>query len=271
MKDQAMRIMNVSFYLIMLAGNMLYSEYISYKKIHPGQLRYASKNVEEKRKKAIEVGAATWDNNNQWHYKYNHGTSIMAENNALPVVMAPFGYVLVDGHHDVLASIALGAEFIPIKVVDDMSSLNPNDFWLKAEKQGFVYPYAIGGARQVPPEQFDQLIDDPNRYFAAISARKCDKLGDAPNNSKGADYPLWIKIGKDIPFIEFMIADALWNNNLLYIYSMGNNPPKEFVEKARAILKRANIKGLKLIPQRKYYFEIKNICGTLEPINTYTL
>ena len=91
MKDQAMRIMNVSFYLIMLAGNMLYSEYISYKKIHPGQLRYASKNVEEKRKKAIEVGAATWDNNNQWHYKYNHGTSIMAENNALPVVMAPLG------------------------------------------------------------------------------------------------------------------------------------------------------------------------------------
>lgn len=254
--------------LCMAVGIMygdVYAEYISFKKIHPGQIRYASMNVTEKMNNAIKTGNAElfYDPANKsfrFKFMYNNGTSILSEKNALPVIKSPFGYVLVDGHHDLLASVALGADFIPVRVVGDLSNLTPDQFWLQAEKQGLVYPYAIGGIRQIPPASFKNLVDDSNRYFAALVARKCEKYGDAATISRGADYPLWIKIGKDIPFIEFMIADAWWNNGLVYSYDMGNNPSAEFVEKAREILNKAAIKGLKIIKQREHYLAIENLC-----------
>jgi hypothetical protein len=244
----------------MLQSMMLYSVYIPYSQLHPGQIRYASKNVEEKRKKAIATGAALCVNN-CWIYKYHNGTSIMEEKNALPVVKSVVGYVLVDGHHDVLSSIALGATMIPIKVIADLSHLSVQQFWLEAEKLGLIYPYALGGEYQVPPIHFKDLIDDPNRYFAAIVARKCEGPTTSPANSRGFDYPLWRKVGKDIPFIEFMIADIWWNNGIYYTYAMGDNPSIKFVEKARTVLKKNSIKGLKLVSKRTYYLDIPNLCG----------
>jgi hypothetical protein len=82
-------------------------------------------------------------------------------------------------------------------------------FWAAAEARGYIYPRAIGGAHQLPPASFDALVDDPGRYFAAITARKCDRDDQPAALTTGAEYPLWVKVGKDVPFIEFMISDAL--------------------------------------------------------------
>ena len=177
---------------------------------------------------------------------------------AVPVVKAPFGYILADGHHDVLSSLALEATWIPVKVIADLNELSESEFWDEAEKLGFAYLYDLQGEHKIPPRDFSLLEDDPNRYFAAISARKFLEDGNF-SNSTGADYPLWIKIGKDIPFIEFKIADVMWQHQIIYSYEMGKNPPEDFVEEnTSCVLMAENIPGLRLIEERKHYSELGN-------------
>lgn len=230
--------------------------YVSYHQIFPAQLRYSSQNVTEKVGKAISKGNAAWnEKENKWILKYDEGKSILSEKEALPVVLASFGYVLADGHHDVLSSIQLQAEMIPVRVIADLSQLEIEDFWKEAEKKGWAYLYAIGGQRSLPPQYFTDLQDDLNRYFAAITARKY--VNEDMKESSGAEYPLWIKIGKDIPFIEFKISDVLWMHGLIYNEDLHGNPPtEEFVELARKVLLEANIEGLRVVPERTYFKDL---------------
>jgi len=230
--------------------------YVSYHSIFPAQIRYSSQNVEEKISKAISQETAIHSKEGDWTFKYHEGTSILSEKQALPIVLAPFGYVLTDGHHDVLSSIHFGAEMIPIKIIADLSALDYEAFWKEAENRGWAYLYAIGGNRSLPPVDFSELVDDSNRYFAAITARKFpDGLGSS--ESFGAEYPLWIKIGKDIPFIEFKIADALWAKGFIYdAEAMGDPPRVEDVEFARKILQESPVEGLRFVPERMHYSEV---------------
>jgi hypothetical protein len=230
--------------------------YMECQKIYPSQLRYSSKNVQEKIDQAVIAQDAVWNEEKKsWTLKYNEGKSALDLDEAVPVVKGPFGYVLTDGHHHLLASLQLGAKTVPVKVIADLSALDEKTFWQEMEQKGWSYPYNILGERSTPPKDFKQLLDDPNRYFAAIIARKSNAEGDL-SISKGAEYPVWIKVGKDIPFIEFRISDALWKQGLRYNYDMGDQPPEQFVEEARRILRDAKIQGLRVVPEKKHYSEL---------------
>jgi hypothetical protein len=231
--------------------------YLHYLDILPGQLRYSSQNVEEKVKGLIKKERATWNEEaKKWEFKYNDGKSALPKEESLPVVKGPMGYVLADGHHDVLSNLALGVEWIPIRIVKDLSQLSEQEFWSQAEAEGWVYLYDLKGEKKLPPRNFNELVNDPNRYFAAIMARKCKVEGNL-EDSIGADYPLWIKIGKDIPFIEFMISDIMMKHGLIYSDEMEDHPPVEFVEKVRDILKEDHPAGLRVIPTRIHYSQIQ--------------
>lgn len=228
--------------------------YISYKDITPGQLRYSQLNVKEKIMAALKNNNAVYDVSSGWQYKFNNGTSILET--ALPVIIAPFGPVLVDGHHDTLASIALGAHDIPVFVMDDLSSLSEEEFWKTAIEKGLVYPYTLQNKYQLP-KSFNELQDDPNRFFAALVARKCTKnkktgemVAIASPKTILADYPVWIKFGNEIPFIEFKISDLLTKYGLTYDNLWESSVSEEFVEKARTILIEHPIKNLKVISER---------------------
>jgi len=230
--------------------------YLHIKEISPSQLRYSSFNVDEKIEEMKKHKDTVWDETREeWKFKYFSGKSPLPEKEAVPLIKAPFGYVLADGHHHVKAAEKLGAEWVPVYLLADMSDLDEEDFWKQSEQLGWAYLNKTNGKKGNPPKSFSELQDDPNRYFAALIARKCDEKGDL-KTSKGSDYPVWIKVGKDIPFIEFRISDALWKHNISYDYSMGKNPPVELVEKARSALKEENIPGLRLVAERVHYSEI---------------
>lgn len=229
----------------LLITSFAYGEIVSMNEVFPGQHRYSSWHVQEKMKKKVEKGMP-----------------LCGGEKGIPVVKACFGYVLIDGHHDVIANLTLGAEELRIRIVADLSALEGNDFWNEMEKQGWAYLYDLSGNRNTPPRDFHLLEDDPNRYFAALTARR---YADSKMvESSGAEYPLWIKIGKDIPFIEFKIADILWKHGIAYEYEMGESPPEEFVETARKILIEANNLELKIVPQRKHFSEL----GEIESISS---
>lgn len=229
--------------------------------IQPGQLRFASLNVRDKVERAVKSGDALARPCCGYLLKHDEGRSALPREAALPVILGPSGYVLVDGHHDVLASLELGARTVPVKVVADLSNLGDDAFWREADARGYVYPYQLGGAWQRPPRHFDQLTDDPLRYFAAVAARKCSGPDQPAAESSGPDAPLWIKVGKDIPYIEFKIADALFNGGLRYDNALGSAPPPELVERARGLLAERPVRGLRLIRERRVIAEMPGLCA----------
>ena len=223
-------------------------KFISINEIFPAQTRCSIQNAKDKAEKAAAKKEDMWK---------HHGTSILPKKKALPVVLSSLGYVLIDGHHDVLASIQLKAKKVPIKIIADLSHLPLEQFWREAEKNGWAYLYTIDGKRSMPPARFSDLTDDPNRYFAAITAQKYTSNGDGSFTSKGAEYPLWIKVGKDIPFIEFQVANALYKKDFIYNFEqMKNSPSPEILEQARQILLEAQIPGLHVLSSRIHYREI---------------
>lgn len=227
--------------------------------LFPGQVRYSSQNVKQKVDQAIKKHDAIW--NTELHCyegRYFEGKSLFPKEEALPVLQAPFGLILADGHHHTLAALSLGIEWVPIKILADLSHLSSEKFWSVAEEKGWAFLYDLEGNRMTPMQDFSTLIDDPNRYFAAITARKCPANGDM-SASIGAEYPLWIKVGKDIPFIEFRISDALRKAGIEYTYVMGDEPPIDFVEQARQALFEANIPGLRVIPERTHFSQINRV------------
>lgn len=242
--------------LTLLFTAALHAGYTHIDELTPGQVRFSSKNVEEKVVQALQNGDAFF-NPLAAHFvgKYDEGKSLFPESEALPVVKGKEGFVLADGHHHVLAALALGLPWVPTKEIADLSHLSKEAFWEEMEQKGWVYPYGLDGEKRLPPKDFSLLEEDQNRYFAAITARKCGEDGDM-SRSRGAEYPLWIKIGKDIPFIEFKISDALFARGFYYDYSMGNEPPEAVVEEARRILIEADIPGLRLVKERKHWKEL---------------
>lgn len=224
--------------------------YIHYSSLFPAQTRISQDGVEEKIEKAKAKGNAVWDQGaGSWSFKHDSGKSILSIKSPIPIVKAPFGFIPADGHHDIRASLELGAETIPVQIIADLSHLSIEEFWEQAEAEGWAYLYNLEGVKTTPVEHFQDLVDDPNRRFAGITARKYDSDG----SSRGAEYPLWIKMERDVPFIEFIIGDALRQNGLVF---PGNEPSIEFVEKARQILLNANIEGLKVLPNRIHYSQI---------------
>lgn len=229
-------------------------KYVSIDELFPAQIRYSLLNMKDKANKAIIKGDAVWNDDGGWEYKFDNGNSILSTKDALPVVRASFGYVLIDGHHDVLSSMHLQARTVPIHVIEDVSYLSRDEFWREAEGRGWAYLYTIDGRKAAPPTSFYDLTDDPNRYFAAITVRKFTANEDDTYSSKGAEYPLWVKVNKDIPFIEFKIANVLYENGFVYNPDHMGRPPAESVaERARQIIIDADIEGLRVVPYRIHH------------------
>lgn len=248
------------FFLLTLSTNAWGEEsevqYLHMSEIQPGQIRFSSKNVEEKIEQAALKGDFFFNRQTQSiEGKYFDGKSLFPESDALPVVKGRSGYVLTDGHHHVLAADQLSLPWVPVKRIADLSNLSDEEFWIEMERKGWVYLYDLNGQKRLPPKRFNELIDDPNRYFAALTARKVGPEGDF-SHSTGAEYPLWIKVGKDIPFIEFKISDALNAHHFFYSYEMGKEWDLCYLEKARSILANAAIPGLRVVPLRKHWTEL---------------
>lgn len=228
--------------------------YVNHTEVFPGQLRYSELNVKDKIENVLRKGHAKLEND-VYVGQFENNKSIFSCREALPAIKSPFGYVLIDGHHEVLCSFRMNMQLVPIHIHTDLSHLSEMEFWEAAQKSNLVYLKSIAGNIAHPPRLFTGLEDDPNRYFAALTARKVNTRN---QTSHGMEYPLWFKIDKDIPFIEFKIADALYKNGFMYdAATMGNPPFEEVVDRARGILVQANIEGLRVVREKTHYSHCK--------------
>eukprot|EP01091_Cochliopodium_minus_P007462 TRINITY_DN1734_c0_g1_i1.p1 TRINITY_DN1734_c0_g1~~TRINITY_DN1734_c0_g1_i1.p1 ORF type:complete len:337 (+),score=107.29 TRINITY_DN1734_c0_g1_i1:33-1043(+) len=245
--------------------------YIPLSSLFPAQCRYSCQNVGEKIQKIVSRRGAVWttDRDNirgKWIGKWKRGASVYPPVKSFPVIKSKWGYVLIDGHHHVLAGIALGSTEFPIKIVDNYSNLDKEEFWKKMESKNYAHLYDLRGKKKDPPNSFSELEDDPNRYFALLLCRKYDQedVYSKKPEGEGSKFPVWLKIGKDIPFVEFVISDILWKGGVIYDPKYINNVPEKEVEKARTLIANANIDGLKVVKTRTLYKEITNLSKYVE-------
>lgn len=227
--------------------------------LRPSQLRYCQTIVAEKMQKITQP------------LIYDGGKSAYGFDDALPIVWSSFGLMLVDGHHHALAASAMKSATIPVRVIDIWPENQQEgtqvgtlaDYWVWAAKQGYAYLWGQDGTYKMPPENIDDLSDDPLRFFVSLAARKFYEPFNV-ENSKGALYPLWIKMGKDIPFAEFKIADRLRAQDFAYDYGDEVENLDALIEKARDILHHNTIEGLKFLKVREKYDESSEVYQWLE-------
>jgi len=254
-------ICSVNLFFPVDKGDILF---VKLDQLRPTQVRYSSENVNDKVKKAIKQG----DTNKELSvFKHDKGQSIFSISDALPVIATNIDqkiplFYLIDGHHSALASFKVKAKTIPVKI-EDIYYPKPNTklFWEWARKYQYTYLKDTDGKLRIP-EDFNTLTDDPIRYFVALAARKFEK-DTTYKNSTGAEYPLWAKIGKDIPFIEFHIADALIEASFAYQYGEENDKTlfQEKIEFARIVLSKKikdldeqdPLKQFKLLPKKELF------------------
>ncbi|WP_420421965.1 ParB-like protein [Simkania sp.] len=225
--------------------------FVSIHQVFPGQLRYANAVVEIGIEKATEKGEVKWnEETGQWDLK--HGVSLYGLSEALPVIKSPYGYVLIDGHHHFLLNLQFGGSLIPIQLEADYSDLSLEKYLHVATEKGYIHPYDHYGNKVEIPRDFNELQNDPNQMFAVLCRRRYQSL--TPESfSSGNEYPIWIKVGKDIPFIEMRIAEALTRAGLIYD---GEEADPDFYEAARQVIVEANIEGLRVIPTKTHYEEL---------------
>jgi hypothetical protein len=191
---------------------------------------------------------------------FDHGRSGYGFRQALPAIKTPFGYFLTDGHHDAIAHIKLGAKSVAIRILDEWLGTSLDDYWKWAEKNGYAYLLDKNGNRSIPSSDFLSLEDDPLRYFASIMARKFTEPYKM-SASSGQEYPLWVKIGKSMPFKELKIADCLYRHGFQYTSGQDLETLKE---QARAIMANDPVPGIKLLPIRERYDESELVAQWLK-------
>ncbi|MGM0440747.1 MAG: ParB/Srx family N-terminal domain-containing protein [Chlamydiota bacterium] len=231
--------------------------YIDISMIRPGQIRYARPNVNKKINKALKKLKVAKREGDGYRLLADNGRSSIPADKAVPVIISPFPtkpYVLVDGHHDVLAAIEMGAKTVPVKVIADLSNLDKAEFYREAARKGYIYYKALGGCDvESYPTSFEVLKADPYRWLVTILSRKCpcreadmenDSESEASQGSYAWRYPVFIKSdekGEDLPFVEFIVADIIYNkleslDLCQEVQDLTTDPSETLVEKIRQVL-----------------------------------
>lgn len=242
-----------------------YKAYVDRSMIRPGQVRISHAGVQAKVKDAINNGLGNYTNQDQTlNNLFEQQNSIISENNALPVVIIHADgkdcFVLLDGHHDYLANRTWGCKFVPIEVKDDLRKVPTHELWNSLKAKGYVYATTLSGKElEQVPGSFDDLEDDPYRYFVKVAMWEAKNpttpFEQSKPGTKGLTAPLAVKwkdkkfnplinstraINK--PFVEFAVADLLYKYGKEYDFSYKDGDEKDMkkfqanVEKARSIL-----------------------------------
>ena len=125
--------------------------------LHPTQVTLGFRQVVEKRKTWVDLPAKK--------------RRAEMENELFPVVKGPGGklYVL-DHHHAARALLEEKAHDVRIGLVEDLSKLKGDDFWIYLDHRNWVHCYDGQGRRvgfEQIPKRFEDMKDDPYRSIAS--------------------------------------------------------------------------------------------------------
>lgn len=237
----------------------------------PGQVEYSLLNVDRKVEKAIKDGDVKKHKIKKgnrkkkkkgnkkapkfnWILPYNNHTSLMDISDPLPVIATKEGLMLLDGHHSTMTSIRFKAKSIPVKVVEDFRHLEMKEFIKVAKQKDWVFlENKDGKVFSAPPTDFNKLTDNPNRLLISLIARKLNPDEFDLSESRGHEYPVWFKFGREKPFIEFHMALALYKKGFEYRPKQHDFEDKELLREVLKLLKNSKLPKVNLVDDIKHY------------------
>lgn len=215
-----------------------------------GQDEISIDNIKQKYEDRLGAGDFSVDpSSDAFRLAYDHGRSVVPPSDPISVVKGPSGAVIVDGNHDFILSLNVGAQTIPVEVIEDLSHLTEREFWaeMKLRRRVLFRKTARQLAKQPPVIQ--DLVDVPLRFLAGLIAAKVEtRIAGHGRRIISVKTPklissIWIKENASLPFIEFTIAKVLRAAGLRYDPAWGTNIPSPMIEMARAVLLQAQAMG----------------------------
>lgn len=218
----------------------------------------------------FELGAYADKKRDKWVFTHDDYRSFYPPSRAIKAVYYRGALHVVDGHHRALISTYLGAETLPVEIIDDKSALSPAKFRREMESQNKSY-FRDHKGQHVGLVDLCEMADDPNLELARILIGRIDitfvndemKL----ENLRGPRWTIGLKSELDIPFLEFEVADALrragieWNNESES--SLSYSQLEEFLEilKQEAKKPRSRLKKVLLFdePSRASKLKLREI------------
>ena len=89
----------------------------------------------------------------------------------VPIVLGPHERPYVTDHHHVVAALhALPVQAVPVVLLEDLSSLDLQAFWLTMENRRWTYPYDAQGRRRPFAEMPRYVWDVPNDEYRSLVA-----------------------------------------------------------------------------------------------------
>ena len=223
-------------------------QYADIGRLVPGQTRISIERVKEKVVHQSELDGFVNDGTGT-RPAFDEGRSTLPLTVYKPVVKMPGGKLLVlDGNHQVAASLLAGAQSVPVDVVADLSDLDTDAFFDEAAQKGWTYLNDFGGRSTSVVPSYAELKDDGFRYLltqTALKAKLLDTLvfeDDTRISSRA-----WVKLkGPTVDFVEFILADILYraaddNVNIANILRDGTLTQR--ASTVRSVLAAAEEKG----------------------------
>lgn len=228
--------------------------YLSIQFLIPGQEWISVDNIIGKIKKAHTETTFVKNKHGEIDIAFADGTSAepMTDQPKIKVAATEAGYIIIDGHHETCRAVLLGSKTVPVEVVEDFTKRHPKmameAVWSELKSKHlslFSEAKTPKHLAQFPPCLCD-LSDKPNRFLARLLGMKVltDEQGKVTlAETRGVKHPIWVKVNRGIPFIEFYIADILEKNSIHYDIRWGEDVPKDIVEEARHALVIAQANG----------------------------
>ena len=123
---------------------------------------------------------------------------------------------IVDGHHRGMLASYFAAERVPVEIIndaDEWDKLSEDEFWARMRADGYSHMTNFRGAAMAHRDLCD-LLDDPYLKLARNLLGRVDWRMSRKGHVKivdvrGAKRAILLKLNRDIPFLEFEIADRL--------------------------------------------------------------
>lgn len=244
-----------------------------------GQDFISTANVHRKAEVAVESGGVTYDDGRPV-LSYADGESsvdIDADVVKTQVAKIPGGkYIIIDGHHEAYAAVLLGSRKVAVEIIADYTrdgrwlpdgtwedlkkarEWKADEIWDDLKANGKTLLEQPSSELAAQPPNLKGMVDNPNRFLARILSLRVlienEDKGEPARiikaQSRGARAPLWIKINKGIPFIEFYLAKIFSEEaGVTYQAEWGESDvPEEVVEDCRNALIKAQSKAAAKTP-----------------------
>ncbi|NKJ51151.1 chromosome partitioning protein ParB [Burkholderia sp. SG-MS1] len=130
---------------------------IALQRLRPSQMTHGRREVAKK--------------SEQYRSLSEHDRQMAIAEKPVPIVLGPDEVPYQTDHHHIVAALhTLRIPAVPVVLIEDLSSLAPEKFWLTMEDRRWTYPYDEQGRRQPFSDMPRHAWELPNNEYRSLAA-----------------------------------------------------------------------------------------------------